>query len=102
MYREIYIIKLKEVQAQLGLQNKMSKFEKLLKEAKTKKEILNMQSCSTDNLTEDECISLKAKHLGISEKAVRFHIERSNEIKRLKWKKPLEEGKKTLLMIAVS
>lgn len=77
----------------------MTQFEKLLQQAKTRKEILFLQSCLTDNLTEEDTMKLKAKYLGVSEDCVRFLLAGSASLKAKKWGKFLEKAHSSIIAV---
>ena len=84
---------------QLNLQKAMTQFEKLLEQAKTRKEILHMQNCLVDNLTEEEIISLKARKLGVKEVTVKNLLARSTAVKEKNWKRLLEKSQDSIIAV---
>lgn len=77
----------------------MTQFEKLLQNTKIKREILYMQSCSVDNLTENEIITLKAKYLGVNEDTVRFILAGSSAVKKENWSKLLKQSQGSIIAV---
>lgn len=75
----------------------MTRFEEMLKNAKSREEIINMQDCCVDHLTEDECIALKAKYAGLSEDSVRFMIAGRNAVREHHEKRNVEEAFKIVV-----
>ena len=75
----------------------MTQFERLLKNAQTGEEILNMQSCMADNLTEDEIIKLKADYLGMDENSVRNMLKNIDAVKAKKWGKTIQNGMQSVI-----
>ena len=77
----------------------MTQFEKLLKQATTRKEILHMQNCLVDNLTEEEIISLKARYLGVKEVTVKNLLARRAAVKEKNWKRLLEKSQDSIIAV---